>query len=364
MINRFCYIPILKGRDGEYRGLARLRRTVGAQIRPLLEVPCIKRNVDTRLPMKTIDEHIAPIPRILKNVWGPERPFIVDAPYVTDEDRLADGRHAIGMLFDSMKILSLQGIPSTALDRTPAYQTAVKEVVRRDQRGIAVRIRPDQFIDARNAWVELQRLINTMTVAANEVDLIIDGRDLEETQVKGLASHAAKLARRAADSGFRSVVIAATGFPCEVGAIVKAGAAVSVRRTELDFFAEVHAKAETQLVFGDYCIVHPEPLEWHKRLNPPAANLRYTAGTSWAISRAKYAKRGAEARFRELCQRVVANDIFAGAGFSDGDCQIEQCARGESIGAGTSRKWIELGTSHHITTVVEQDASRLGFARK
>ncbi|MEU8626853.1 hypothetical protein [Streptomyces sp. NPDC048669] len=46
---------------------------------------------------------------------------------------------------------------------------------------------------------------------------------------------------------------------------------------------------------------------------------------------------------------------FRGAGFSDGDCRLEQCARGTGTqGTGGAGAWIQTGHSQHMTYVSRQ----------
>jgi len=58
MFSHNHYVPILKGRDGEYGALQTLASNVRVALTPLLELPPIPWDYEEEAPAKTIDQHL------------------------------------------------------------------------------------------------------------------------------------------------------------------------------------------------------------------------------------------------------------------------------------------------------------------
>ncbi len=58
MFDHRHYVPILKGKEGEYLSLRDLDLTVRIAFTPLIEVPQIPWDHQTESPAKTVDEHL------------------------------------------------------------------------------------------------------------------------------------------------------------------------------------------------------------------------------------------------------------------------------------------------------------------
>lgn len=58
MFGHAHYVPVLKGRDGEYGALQSLSRGVRDALTPLLELPPIPWDFETDAPARTIDKHL------------------------------------------------------------------------------------------------------------------------------------------------------------------------------------------------------------------------------------------------------------------------------------------------------------------
>ena len=72
------YVPILKGKLGEFKALRELETRIKDKITPLIEAPPIPLNYDTGDPSKTVDEHLDKFIPNIKAYWGSENPAFVD----------------------------------------------------------------------------------------------------------------------------------------------------------------------------------------------------------------------------------------------------------------------------------------------
>jgi hypothetical protein len=88
------YVPILKGKAGEYQALSTLPATVKSQMTPLIEIPEISWNFVTDEPSTTIDGHLNNVAENIDSSWG-KAPVFVDLVWIDTAARMADGRHPV-----------------------------------------------------------------------------------------------------------------------------------------------------------------------------------------------------------------------------------------------------------------------------
>src|SRR5688572_30552920 len=89
------YIPILKGKEGEYGALELLDSKIKECIYPLIEVPRIPVDYVNEGLAKTLDEHIKGVAEKIHKCWGDRMPIMVDVPWIDSDDVLDDGTHPV-----------------------------------------------------------------------------------------------------------------------------------------------------------------------------------------------------------------------------------------------------------------------------
>ena len=80
------YVPSLRWRMSEYQALMRLKSQVKDQIMPLICLPDIEFDFESRQPRKTVNDYIHPFPAKFLSKW-PNRPA-----WVTLSEKIAAGR--------------------------------------------------------------------------------------------------------------------------------------------------------------------------------------------------------------------------------------------------------------------------------
>src|SRR5947209_6078293 len=93
------YVPILKGRQGEYGALETLNPTVKGGLTPLIEIPPIPWNFTERQPAKSIDGHLAKVAAIMRRSVGSERSFFIDLLWISEAERMEDGTLPVEWIF-------------------------------------------------------------------------------------------------------------------------------------------------------------------------------------------------------------------------------------------------------------------------
>src|SRR5437868_6173203 len=104
------YVPVLKGKEGEFAALEALFPDVRRQLMPLIEIPPIPYDYVNERPAKSLEEHVAGVAQRLKKCWQ-DGPLYLDLPWLEEEENLTDGRVALdAVLYDCLN-LKLAAIP-------------------------------------------------------------------------------------------------------------------------------------------------------------------------------------------------------------------------------------------------------------
>lgn len=358
MFNHQHYVPILKGRDGEYGALQTLSPDVKKRLTPLLEVPPIAWDFGEDRPAKTVDEHLAKVSTKIERAWGLERPLFVDLLWIPEVERMADGSHPAAYVFQAAQARGLKLVPVTGLARDQAYQLAVRDHAAQE-RSCCIRLQMEDFVDPQDVSGQLETLLSVVGLAPTQVDLVMDLRALTSTHVATLLitvpSLLASLPRL---EDWRSLTLAATAFPENLMGLPPSDVSV-IRRIEWALWKSVVARSKMAgrlPTFGDYAIAHPAPSEVDPRIMRASASIRYTMDEDWLVVKARSLRDHGFNQFHEVCRTLVACSEYSGKDFSWGDRYIDECARNQT-GPGNLTSWRKVGTSHHLTFVTAQLAS-------
>ena len=163
------YMPILKWRQGEYIALDLLENRIKDKVLPLIEIPPIEWDFERKMKAKSIDDHLEPFSRRLKNKWK-NRAACIDLKYIESTIYMKNGIHPLIYIFRNARKINAHVSPVTGLTRNDSYQTAVKSIVKNDKNGICIRL---QFNDlaSPNLQLNLESLVNYLEIKLIDVDL-------------------------------------------------------------------------------------------------------------------------------------------------------------------------------------------------
>jgi hypothetical protein len=332
------YMPILKGREGEFSAIAHLSAPLVRQVLPIFEVVPATNDpikdayrfgkkvreslpadltiaVDVRYLEETTDGVRRPMRDIADDLAAwliPMRPVLhlYDSPA-----RLADVRYAAG-LHDGHAILRLGDDT-----RDPDHAEA-EEVL-------------DYLRDQAGLMIEQCHLLLDVFEVRSERDL---------TRVEPIVRKCVSWAQR---YPWRSVTVAAGAMPQSVSHL-PVNTATPVRRWDLHLWQRV---ADLGVQYADYGIAHPgmAGASWR-----PKPSLRYTDDEVWWIYRWPQDTIDRPAMY-DLCKVLVASDHWPAEGrdYSWGDHQIAVHATGVG-GPGNATNWRAWTTSHHLARTVDQ----------
>src|SRR5688572_8171323 len=120
------YVPILKGKEGEYGALEALDDALKDQIVPLVEVPAVPFDYVNERPVRSLDEHITGVADRLRRTWV-GRPLYLELPWFGSDDTLVDGTIAASRVFRDCHGLAVTTIPVLRTSTSHAYLNAVRE---------------------------------------------------------------------------------------------------------------------------------------------------------------------------------------------------------------------------------------------
>jgi hypothetical protein len=356
MFDHMHYVPILKGREGEYGALRELHASSRDQMTPLIEIPPIPWDFVNNRPSKSLDLHLERVCEKVKNAWGGNRILFLDTLWLPDEARMIDGQHPLTFITKKARPLGLRIVPVTGLLRGEGHATGCRTANSSDGWGVCIRIQREDFVEFTDLRGELNRLLEAIQVPCRSVDLLLDLRAIahdagaiDEDEVISLITKIPFISK------WRSFTIAATSFPANLVGLPPSDCS-KVQRLEWKLWKAVHKILPDGIrrpAFGDYAISHPEPSEVDPRIMNPSASIRYTSRSHWLVVKAKNLKDHGYAQFHGVCKQMVQRADYSGASFSWGDGYIAACGC-QSVGPGNLTTWRKVGTSHHLAFVLDQ----------
>ncbi len=356
------YVPILKGKMGEFRALSHLSTGTKVNLTPFLDIPRSENESES-----DFDDHLDKKIEYIRRFWGKDHLF-VDFFDIDLKRRTSSGRHFVRFFFDGLRAHNIQAIPVTALDRDDNYNTSIAQTIDMDKRGVAVRLQRHDIEDPKSTNQALDELLVDLQTRKNDVHLFLDLREISQGGLSQDVTDVIDFLIKSPDlNAWKTLVLSASGFPPHMGG-VKKNSYELIPRTELTLWERVLAESKAKKLnrlpaFSDYGVCHPNLLDFDPTMNP-SANIRYTLFRDWLIVKGGGLKQRVNGRktynysqFYTLAHSLRLNKSYYGKAFSYGDLYVYNCKVG-SQGPGNLPKWREVGTNHHLTLVAQQIANR------
>ncbi|MBE0611090.1 MAG: beta family protein [Dehalococcoidia bacterium] len=352
------YVPILKGKEGEFSALRDLSSQTRSRTTPVVEVPPTPWDYFNDTEQRTLDDHVHRVATRLAACWGTASELCVDLELVGDGP-MADGRHPVQAFLDTARRVGLMAVPVTSLGRSAEHQRAVQEAIQTDRRGVCLRFESDGFEALADMGGAITDLVRGFGVKPSDVDALLDFGAILPSQGSQIALAARSLVLTLPSCGdWRTLTFAASSFPENLTAIGPDSIA-SIARAEWTAWTSLirHGGTLPRIPrFADYGVSHPAPVDVDPRIMQMSANIRYTTDTDWLIVKGRAVKRQGFEQFHDLSELVCALPEFKGGSYSWGDAYIQRCAS-RNEGPGNATTWRRVGTTHHLTLVAEQVAN-------
>src|SRR5450755_4311767 len=317
------YMPVLKGRQGEFAALASIRPTTRQRILPMVEI--VPGPADEPAALKSVIDRTATKLR----TWAGSR-LLLDAGLLATDVALTGDVGAVGY--------SVAGAISKGVSATPVVRLNDQERARRDAAtahaenasGIAVRLSAED-LDEDSEAIEagLTELLRTLGMSRAAADVL-----------RGLS----------AITEWRNIIVTAGAFPADLSAFSPwtVGEPLRYDAALYDRLQQRKQLGRTP-TFGDYAVTHPFLATGPAF--PPAPQLRYAVADRWLTLKGARNDPRSHEQFYEVCETIAQHPEFAGAALGNADGRISDS---RAHGPGNASTWQEIGTTHHLDYVVRR----------
>ncbi|MEV6488819.1 beta family protein [Actinoplanes sp. NPDC051633] len=331
-------MPILKGRDGEFKAVAQVSGDAVSRIVPIFEVAPTGRG-PTKDAYAFAQKAQASVPR--------DMTIGVDISYLDDP---FDGpRRPARDIADDLGAWGIPILPVVHLQDSDDLLADAGDAASGHSGHAVVRLGSDTVDpDDEEAEAQLNRLQRCTGLPVENYSLLIDVFEVRsERDVTRVEPVVRKCVSWARQYPWHSITLASGAMPASISDL-PTNTATPVRRWDLLLWQRVR---ELGLQYGDYGIAHPRMTRGGWR---PMPNLRYAHDEAWWIYRWTMENNDNTAIYR-LCEALVAADHWPSQGqaYSWGDAEIAQRAAGLG-GPGNATSWRAWATSHHVAHVVDQ----------
>jgi len=353
------YVPILKGKTGEYDALHVDSQLVRNAATPLVEAQ-----------LKLGRRGIAGASQIADHLWralGPKRPFYLDFPRLEGDETVQIKRQPVNVIaYVLAECRSSKGamhvIPVATTRMHPARTHAIADAAATDMRGVCLRLTRDEFIGASKQDLSgtITGVLGSLRISAVDIDLMLDLGLV--TKRKATSSGVAQaISRLPHIDQWRNLIVAGSVIPPTLKQF-PTNRISTLPRDEWVLWIELTNLSRTDLprlpTYADYGIQSPEPPVDLDEMDPRLirslmrVSIRYTSEDNYLIARGGKASLGPE-QYIQLCKKLMHHSDFKGAGFSAGDKCIVDVADGTRRPA-DQRMWRMVGASHHMQLVCSQ----------
>lgn len=343
------YRPLTLARAGELAALARLKPATHTAITPIFQAPPREWDFESSKFSKTLPAHLSQLPTKLFNARG-TRPAFLDTGLLDSEPPI-QGLHPLEHLIREARALGLPLTPATAPDRSPAYETAVRNLHRDFSRGVAIMLDATQWLTVDPS--ALPDTLRRLGLDPAEIDIVVDYGASEGPLIEAAAT--AEVLAVNALGAFRSVTLGGGSFPDTQG--VPRGITTHPRTDWAiwrNVAARLRAGGNPVPDYSDRLILRPESIELSidPRFISISATLRYTTEDDWLFAKGELFKgpagksKGGAALMSPLAA-LIKHPQYATPIRTQAEDWIEAVVSGSAT-PGNPTKWREWGTVRHF----------------
>lgn len=360
MLNRkkVIYVPALRMKKGELEGLFWLRDDVADCIIPLLIVPPVKeRSSSSQESLFAADTSIPDVGGVLSKYWV-HRQVFVDPRVLFKEYGADKAVNWLPALFNRARNLGVHAIPCASLVTLEAIGiAAIKGTISgRDGLKFCLSIQSGDMTDL-SVGTRVQDVLQGLGLKPFECAVITDFTDADLAEPSVVAPIIRGALEQLQGLGqWQMVVFLGTNYPEKNPA--KPGQTFTCARNEWHAWTQAvrfDPSTAEQMVFGDFA-ADSAKIDFKTGRAQPIRHSRYTTPADWLVVRGEAEGSDYEV-MKDVFERIVTSEGFAGAGFSNADAYIYDVARNNSPKAGNATTWRQVNTAHHITQVVADIAT-------
>jgi T4 beta protein len=339
MVNHI-YIPIIKGKMNDLRALGKLQSEKRELIKPLIELPPTPSD-------KSVDDHLKKFIQNLVKYGGDGRLFVDFFGFLPGEST-EEGVLATVTGYELLRRDCLQVTPVYGFGRDDKMWGHLGAVLEQHNQGFCFRLEEDDLEE--DTWEEILRRSSQLGVSLEDVDLVIDLRDVRQEDVNEKIMLVTDFMMfQPQNITFRSIAIAGSSAPKDVS-VIKKDSIGEITRNELMIWASLKTDLAggDALIYSDYGVVHPDFAADNLPVGGSAnCKIRYTAGNKFMIFRG-HKRAGDPGQYHGLSEKVRSHSMYCGRSYSYGDEYIDDVAN-TTKGPGNLGSWVLADMNHHLT---------------
>ncbi len=355
MIPNNKYVPILKGKSGEFRALNNLPSEIKDAIVPIIDLvkftPQSSKYTQGKR-QQTFDDYVNAIIKYFRIRWEYNRLIYIDGYLLNKNKKLSNGYSPLKFIFDTLLNENYLAIPVFHIEQSDNRKNEIKVLSKKINKGIALRV---PFNNGSGLDKVIKEAINFLEIYPTKIDLIIDLQDLSSVDIKKYETLVSNEINQLENLGnYRSLVLAGGTFPRDLQKI-PADSLRTIPRNMWNCWRNIVDTKELKRLpsYADYCISHRLMAETNGAPPNPSASIRYTHENKFYIYRGRGLKEYKHSQYYEEAEALLNSKHFYGRHHCVGDEFIFKCGT-EKKKPGSPEKWRWVGTAHHITVVVNQ----------
>jgi hypothetical protein len=342
MTTDWKYLPILKWKLGERTAVRKMTMEQWTDIVVLIEPLPIDSAPDPASLRAALKPYVAKLSKEIAKAIPIEKPIAVDTRYV-----------APGYAQQLRLLMVVCGALQAASDRR-VLPVLTEAMVAKEAGELARHTNFEEVFLRININSidpsQIQSLVELVCGADPRkrlLHLVLDQESIVNVEPPAQGAAVLPYLDAALSAGCASTTLAGGSFPVDLIGI-KQGS-TDLRRSEWEVWKRLSVLPEySALRYSDYTVSNPAPIPQRdpKMINPSVA-IRYAADGFWRVYKAGGFKKGKPNQYRSLCQLLLTDSIYSGAGFSWGDDCYEKAATAK-LGNGNPSSWRRDATSHHL----------------
>lgn len=340
---KHSYIPIVKGKLNDLKALDKLQFEKRELIKPLIEL--------SPTPSQTsADEHLTKFTQnLIKYSGGGE--LFVDFYGFLPKETVRNKKLATIVGYELLYSAGMQVTPVYGLGRDDLIWSHLEAVVKQNKQGFCFRLEEDDLEEdtIEETWVKVLTKSSQLKLNLDEVDLLIDLRDVREKSIDTNVQIVTDfMISKPKYIKLRSIAIAGSSAPKDVS-VIKKDSLGEIERKELKIWANLKTDLVDgdTIIYSDYGVVHPDFAADNIPVGGSAnCKIRYTVGNKIMIFRG-HKRAGDSLQPHGLAQKVCAHSLYCGRNYSFGDEFIADVANYVK-GPGNLGNWVLADMNHHL----------------
>ena len=239
------YVPILKGKKGEFLALKHASAEVQSQIRPVMEI----------VP----DSEVATFCSQAMDSTPAGMVLTVDCGALSGmSSSRSDISGPMMRVGESLSQRQVAMCPVFRVTDTQKMLTEAAAVINWHEQGACLRVSSLDFSQGLLEGEQIHTLLKVLHVGPEEIDLLVDAGSVQSEDIRQVrAGEVTESLKRLAPWPWRRICVAAGAFPFNLSGFPR-GRATPVKREDALLWADVTDKWQTRrLDFADFGVTHP-----------------------------------------------------------------------------------------------------------